>query len=41
MATKEQVISMIRKELSIHENQVYVPVNRQVLNDILKVLEEP
>lgn len=37
---KGEVIYALENELKLHEGKVYVPINRQVLEDIVRSLKE-
>ena len=37
---KGEIIYAIESELNLHEGKVYVPVNRQILEEIVRSLKE-
>lgn len=37
---KGEVIYALENELKLHEGKVYIPVNRQILEDIVRSLKE-
>lgn len=37
---KGEIIYAIESELNLHEGKIYVPVNRQILEDIVRSLKE-
>lgn len=40
MDKREIIINALESELKLHEGKVYVPVNRQILEDIVRSLKE-
>ena len=37
---KGEIIYTLESELKLHEGKVYVPINRQILEDIVRSLKE-
>ena len=40
MDNREVIICALESELKLHEGKVYIPINRQILEDIVRSLKE-